>query len=164
MSEYVSVLDLGCELGEASCIRNHDCTVFRRQIERYFPGVSKKIKQRGRSGSEFIWAIPLEMKESIIHQLGYFKDTVQTAKIASGSKRNYERECALELERQGYVALVTKEKGTPDVIAFRKRLDGGFDLVVREVKGPSDSLHKEQDTVLKKLRAAGIDAEVEWLS
>lgn len=64
--------------------------------------------------------------------------------------------------QQKYLVVVTKQKGTPDVIAFRSRPNGGFDVVVREVKGPGDAIRKEQYELVERMSEVGIDADYQW--
>jgi hypothetical protein len=82
--------------------------------------------------------------------------------VSARERVDWERRCAVELEAQGYTTVVTKERGTPDVIAFKKRPEGGFDLVFREAKGPTDSIHKEQYEFVERMRALGVDAGFQW--
>lgn len=60
------------------------------------------------------------------------------------------------------MVIVTKQKGTPDVVAFRNREGGGFDVIVREVKGPGDAIKKEQYELVERMKEVGIDADYQW--
>jgi VRR-NUC domain len=157
---YISILDVAKELGDKAAIKNNDCHIVLGQIQRLFPGVVHKVRISGtgsRGGMK--WAILVDDKERILKGLSQ----VQVAPTQTAStKIDWENRCADELKSQGYVTIVTKQAGTPDVIAFRRRDGGGFDLVFREAKGPRDSLSREQHETLARLKFEGVDADVRW--
>lgn len=162
--EWVTVLSLAIEVGSAQAIGpKKDCSSVRQQIKAQFPDMLRKTKQPQLGIHHFVWVIPKEEKERVLSFLRplYAEQIIKVFGVTK-AKEDWEQKCASELEAQGYVTIVTKKAGLPDVIAFRKRNDGGFDLIFREAKGPGDSLHKEQHEVLTRLKSEGVDAEVRW--
>lgn len=155
MKEYISVQAIAVELGKEQDKGNFIATV-----RRTFPQLVQK--RRLSSKGQAVWAIPVSEKELVLRELNYLIKDTPTFVNEPRVKKDWERECAKELEQQGYITIVTKEKGTPDVVAFRKRPSGGFDLVFREAKGPTDSVHKEQLEFRDRMQSLGIDADFRW--
>jgi len=72
---------------------------------------------------------------------------------------SYEVVKANELERDGWIVIREFEQGRPDVVALKKRVDGAYDVKIREFKGVGTKISNEQGRLVTKLRQAGLDAE-----
>jgi hypothetical protein len=72
---------------------------------------------------------------------------------------SYEVMKADELERADWIVIREFEQGRPDVVAMKKRPDGGWDVKVREFKGVGTKISNEQGRLITKLRQAEVDAE-----
>ena len=157
---YISIVDVAKELGDKAAVKNNDCHILRKQIQKLFPEAVYRVRMSG-TGSRggLKWAILAADKQRILTEMAK-AHTVPAQNTRT--KIDWENRCADELKSQGYITIVTKQAGTPDVIAFRKREGGGFDLVFREAKGPSDSLSREQHETLARLKSEGVDADVRW--
>lgn len=127
-----------------------------------FPSVVRKARLKNQG--HVVWAIPEVEKLTVVRELGFILPTEATPNHTDLTpiKESWERKCAEQLERQGYTTIITDKPGTPDVIGFRKRPDGGFDLAIREAKGPGDTLTKEQFESIERLKSEGVDAGVQW--
>lgn len=77
--------------------------------------------------------------------------------------RTLELKCAKQLQSEGFKTILTFKAGVPDVIGFKKRTTGGFDLIFREVKSMGTGPSKEQYEMIEMLKAEGIDASIVWL-
>ena len=158
MSEYISIRKLRDEFGIKS-----KSGKLRDQIQREFPGLIQRV--RIDNMGHVVYSVPVSEIGHIAKVLGYSTNGVQPSTYKWGLSNaaiSWEHKCAQELEAQGYMTVVTKEKGVPDVIAFRKRESGGFDLIFREVKGPGDGVRKEQLEFQRKMSSVGVDADFVW--
>lgn len=76
-----------------------------------------------------------------------------------GEKNSYEIIKANELEKEGWLVIREFELGRPDVIALKKRVDGGWDVKVREFKGAHTKISNEQARLITHLRNKGVDSD-----
>jgi len=164
---WISILEIGRELKNRAVVENNDCSVLRNQIQKVFPGIIQRVRlPETKSGAKDgkMWAVPVEYKEQILRefQSGTIDPVSQRLYLGKKDKIGWEQRCAEELKAEGFVTIITREKGLPDVLAFRKRPNGGFDLVFREAKGPGDGVRKEQHEMLARLTAEGVDAGVRF--
>lgn len=116
-----------------------------RDTKKNFPDLELVKSRTGVNGYPS-WSVPIAYKDRLVK---YFLDgTGSENPLRSKKQKGWEQKCAEELTAQGYVTFVMKEPGIPDIFGFRKRENGGFDLIFREVKGPGDGLRRAQHEVI----------------
>lgn len=161
--KYIPIIDIASELDLKQAQSHRDCSMFLRAIRRHFPNVLRQIKFPGRVGAEFLWAIPQSKKKTVLRRLGYLGRNTEIIPHRSPARPTHEHDYADKLRKQGWIVIVTDDPGTFDIIGFKKRRGGGFDVLLREIKSSNDRATKEQVILIDKMKELGMDASFDWI-
>jgi hypothetical protein len=66
-------------------------------------------------------------------------------------------------ENEGWISFRLASAGMPDLINLKPHGNGLFEVLFEEVKGPGDSLRKEQHVTLEGMKEKGIPSIITWL-
>jgi hypothetical protein len=114
----------------------------------------------GRSGRN-LYALTKADAERYI--LEYGQPIAEEAKPVKELLRNVEERVRNKRETEGWISFRLASAGMPDLINLKPRGNGLFEILFEEVKGPGDSLRKEQHITLEGMKEKGIPSTITWL-